>query len=183
MALLIAIGFGAFLRTMEALTLQRSQITAHKSVILLTPPATKTGKRTGETQSVIVDDTLLVSIINRLLCQLCPKNLLLLTSPHSFRTIFATLLRALQLDQFHFTPCSLRRGGATTRWMLLRNMDATIEKGRWSSVQTARINFKESIAVYNSLSIPAQQLAYFDQLGHAMLDLIFGKALPELRQF
>ena len=62
-ALLIAVGFGGFLRTMEALTLQRFQITAHNSFILLTLPATKTGKRTGETRSVIVDDPLLVSII------------------------------------------------------------------------------------------------------------------------
>ena len=77
-ALLIAIGFGGFLRTMEALTLQRFQITAHISFILLT---TKTGKRTGETQSVIVDDPLLVSIINRLLCLLCPKNFLWQRSP------------------------------------------------------------------------------------------------------
>ena len=35
-----------FLRTMEALTLQRFQITAHNSCVLLTLPATKTGKRT-----------------------------------------------------------------------------------------------------------------------------------------
>ena len=162
-ALLIAIGFGGILRTMEALTLQRFQITAHNSFSLLTLPATKTGKRTGETQSVVVDDPLLVSIINCLLCLLCPS-----VSHH-----FCFLFRALQLDQFHFTLCSLRRGGATTHCMLFRNMDATIEKGRWSCVQTARIYSKESIAVCNSLSIPAHQLAYFDQLGHAMLDFLY----------
>ena len=50
-AVLVAIGYGGFLRTMEALTLQRHQITAHISCILLTLPITKTGKRTGETQS------------------------------------------------------------------------------------------------------------------------------------
>ena len=66
--------------------------------------------------------------------------------------------------------------------MLFRNVDATIEKGRWSSVKTARINLKESIAVFNSLSVPAQQLAFFDQLGHAMLALLFGKAFPELQR-
>ena len=66
--------------------------------------------------------------------------------------------------------------------MLFRNMDATIEKGRWSSVKTARVYLKESIALYNSLSVPAQQLAYFDQLGHAMLALVFGKAFPEHHQ-
>ena len=43
--------------------------------------------------------------------------------------------------------------------MLFRNMDATIEKGRWSSVKTAHIDLKESIAANNSLSIPVQQLA------------------------
>ena len=52
-------------------------------------------------------------------------------------------------------------------------MYATIEKGRWSSVKTAHIYLEESIAVYNSLSIPEQRLAYFDQLGHAMLASLF----------
>ena len=33
-AVLIAIGYGGFLRTMEALTLQRSEITEHRSRVL-----------------------------------------------------------------------------------------------------------------------------------------------------
>ena len=60
--------------------------------------------------------------------------------------------------------------------MLYRNKDSTIEKGRWSSVKTARIYLKESIAVYNSLSQPVQQLAYFNQLLQAMLTCLFGSA-------
>ena len=160
-AVLIAIGYGGFLRTMEALTLQRHQITAHGTCILLTLHVTKTGKRTGEIQSVIIDDLMLVSIISRLLCLLCPSDLLLQRSSHSFRTFFAGLLQALELNSFHFTPYSLRRGGATAHGMLFRNMDSAIEKGRWSSVKTTRIYLKESIEVYNSLSIPVQQLAYF----------------------
>ena len=71
--------------TMEALTLQRSQITAYSSCVLLILPITKTGKRTGETQSVIIDDLLLVSIFNRLLCVLSPSDNLMQRSPHSFR--------------------------------------------------------------------------------------------------
>ena len=57
--------------TMEALTLQRHQITSHGTCILVTLPITKTGQRTGEIQSVILDDLILVSIITRLLCLLC----------------------------------------------------------------------------------------------------------------
>ena len=60
--------------------------------------------------------------------------------------------------------------------MLFRNVDSTIEKGRWSSVKTARIYLKESIAVYNSLSFPVQQLAYLNQLGQAMLTSLIGNA-------
>ena len=156
-AVLIAIGYGGFLRTMEALTLQRSQITAHSSCVLSTLPITKTGKRTGETQSVIIDDLLLVFIINRLWCMLSPSDYLLQRSPHSFRTIFTALVSALEIGSFHFSPYIFRRGGATAHWMLFRNMDATIETCRWSSVKTARIYLKESIA-------------YFDQLGQAMLN-------------
>ena len=86
-AVLIAIGYGGFLRTMEALTLQRHQTTAHGTCILVTLPTTKTGKRTGEIESVILDDLMLVSIITRLLCLLCPSDHLLQRSAHSFRTI------------------------------------------------------------------------------------------------
>ena len=115
-ALLMAVGCGVFLRTMEALTLQRHQITAHSSCILLTLPITKTSERTGEAQSVIVDVLLLISIT---------RDYLLQWSAHSFRTIFATLLNALGLTSFQFTPCNLRRGGATAQRVLHRNMEWT----------------------------------------------------------
>ena len=161
---------------MEAFTLQRHEITAHGTSILVSLPVTKTGKCTGEIQSVIIDDLMPVSIVTRLLCLLCPSDHLSTRSSHSFRTIFAGLLHALELNSFHFTPYSLRRGGSTAHWMLLRNMDSTIEKGRWSSVKTARIYKKESIAVYNSLFLPVQQLPYFNQLGQAMLTSLFGNA-------
>ena len=90
-AVLVAIGYGDFLMTMEALTLQRHQITAHGTCILVTLPITKTSKRTGEIQSVIYDDFMLVSIITRLLCLLCPSDHLLQRSSDSFRAIFAWL--------------------------------------------------------------------------------------------
>ena len=113
-AVLIAIGYGGFVRTMEALTLQRSQITAHSSCVLLTLPIPKTGERTGKTQSVSIDDLLLVFIIIRWLCMLSPSDYLLQRSSHSFRTIFTGLLGALELGSFHFSPYSLRRRGGAT---------------------------------------------------------------------
>jgi len=60
--------------------------------------------------------------------------------------------------------------------MVFRNMDSTIEKGRWSLVKTARIYLEESIAFYSSLSFPVQQLAYFNLLGQAMLTSLIGNA-------
>ena len=76
-ALLMAVAFGNFLRTVEALTLQRYQWTVHPSRVLITLPSTKTCKRTGETQSFIIDDGVLVSIINRLLYIIAPTKFLL----------------------------------------------------------------------------------------------------------
>ena len=162
-AVLIAVGYGGFLRTMEALTLQRHQITAHSSCILLTLPITKTGKRSDYRRPHAR------SIINRLLCFSNPGDHLPQRSAPSFRTVFAILLNALGLTPFHFTPYSFRRGGATAHRVLHRNVESTIEKGRRSSVKTPRIHLKESTAVYNSVSIPFQHLAYFNQLGQAML--------------
>ena len=44
---------------------------------------------------------MLISIINRLLCLLTLSEFLLHRSSHSFRTIFAALLDALELNTFH----------------------------------------------------------------------------------
>ena len=104
-AVLIAIGHGGFLRTMEALTLQRSQITARSSCVLLTLPIPKTGKRTGAPQSVIIDDLLLVSIINRLLCMLSPSDYLLQRSPHSQSVQFKKRWCDCPLDAFSKHGC------------------------------------------------------------------------------
>ena len=111
----------------------------------------KTDQRTDEIQSVIIDDLILVSIITRLLCLLCPIDHLLQRSSHPFRAIFANLLHALELNWIHFTPYKFWRGGVTVSRMLCRDMDSIIEKGRWPSLKIARINLKESIADYNSI--------------------------------
>ena len=55
---------------------------------------------------------------------LCPKNFLLQRSPHSFRAIFASLLRALQLDQFHFISVQCK-----DRWSN-NSLDAVSKHGR-----------------------------------------------------
>ena len=64
---LIAVAFGGLLRTVETLTLQRHHLTVHSTCALITLPSAKTGKRTGETQSVIVEDGILVLTIDRLM--------------------------------------------------------------------------------------------------------------------
>ena len=156
--ILIAIVYGGFLRTMEALTLQRSHKSQRTAHVFFKPFRSR--KQVNKLRvSLSMISCSFLSIINRLLCMLSPSDYFLLS--------------VLELGSFHFSPYSLRRGGATAHWMLCRNMDATIEKGRWSSVKTARIWLKESIAAHNSLSIPVQQLAYFDQLGQAMLNSLF----------
>ena len=129
-ALLMAVAFGGLLRSMEAMTLH--QLTEHASCTLITSPSTKSGKRTGVTQSAIIEDSVLVSIINHVLYIIAPDNSLLLLSVSYFRVIYCDLTEALGLSAFRFKPYSQRRGGATIHLMLLRNMDATIEKGRWS---------------------------------------------------
>ena len=93
-------------------------------------PITKTGKRAGETQSVIIDDLLLVSIINRLLCMLSRIDYMLQRSSHSFRIIFSSV-----------------------RWNLAHSISVRMRPLR----KVAGV----------------QQLAYFDELGQAMLNSLF----------
>ena len=44
-------------------------------------------------------------------------------------------------------------------------MDATVEKGRWSSAEAARIYTKENDAVHNSFTLSENLLSYFNQFG------------------
>ena len=66
--------------------------------------------------------------------------------PHVFYSLFKKGLAWLGLESFGFHPYSLRRGGATAYFRATRNMEATLDRGRWASARVARIYVNDGLA-------------------------------------
>ena len=69
-----------------------------------------------------------------------------MSKPHVFYRLFKQGLCWLGLEDYGFLPYSLRRGGATAYFRATRNMEATLDRGRWSSARVARIYVNDGLA-------------------------------------
>eukprot|EP00438_Fugacium_kawagutii_P035474 Skav216655 [mRNA] locus=scaffold1255:486642:491056:- [translate_table: standard] len=58
--------------------------------------------------------------------------------PHAFREAFQKGLLTLNFPRDSYHPYSLRRGGATWYYQTTLSLDATVTRGRWACVKTAR---------------------------------------------
>ena len=54
-----------------------------------------------------------------------------------------------------FKPYSVRRGGATAYFRATRNMEAALDRGRWSSARVARIYLNDGLAREVELQLSA----------------------------
>ena len=103
--------------------------------ISLVLPGTKTSQ--GNPQVLLVTDQRLVQM-GRALVSPSSKALLWPQGPHQFRLFFAQALNKLRFGTGSYTPCCLRRGGATWYFQSTLSLDATVSRGRWSCSKTAR---------------------------------------------
>ena len=60
----------------------------------------------------------------------------------------------MAVESFGFKPYSIRRGGATAYFRVTRNMEATLDRGRWSSARVARIYINDGLAKEVELPLP-----------------------------
>ena len=91
-------------------------------------------------------------------CVVCESSGLLLPDGAAhFRKVFHALCRAFDLD-FHVTPYSLRRGGATYAFLLHGSMEKCLLRGRWASSSSARIYLADAIATVRFLQLSPKQL-------------------------
>ena len=80
----------------------------------------------------------------------------LIPAPSSFRLWWKRAISELGMDPEVFRPYGLRRGGATEFFRRSGSIEATLFRGRWSSVRTARAYIVEgmSLLAQHSLSLP-----------------------------
>ena len=105
----LLVGFDCMLRTGELLQLRMSHISFVRDVAVLSLPVTKTSKRTGNQEMVVVESQLATAALRQIYSSKSTA-LLLPEGANHFRRVFRALCCTLQLN-FHVTPYSLRRGG------------------------------------------------------------------------
>ena len=69
--------------------------------------------------------------------------------------IWHAAVKSLKLEELHFVPYSLRRGGATTAYHNGETLDALVTKGRWQSVSTAQSYLDCGLQALFQLSLPS----------------------------
>ena len=147
LALLVLVGFEVYLRTGELLSLRAQDFifgpAADSFVIWL--GVTKGGERRGVKEQVVVRQPWLC-VFAKLVCQdLEPGDPIFPERPAAFRQIFAAMLAQLGLQDFHFRPYSLRRGGCTAAFRAGASYDAIAEVSRHANIRTLRIYITDAL--------------------------------------
>ena len=139
LALGILLGFHCLLRPGEICDLQWSDIrSVHGSRILMLKD-TKTSKRTGLEESVVIEDPLILNF----LASLPEAEGFLLPGISSarrgfFRQRFKAILDLLEID-IGLRPASIRGGGATFEWLSCGLLNKVKKRGRWQHEKTCEI--------------------------------------------
>ena len=163
-AFLILAGFDSFLTTRELLSLTWRDVKVDgddRGVISLAH--TKVGQRSAAYEASVINDPIVGRLFRLARLRRAPGTsddfYIYPGSESRFYSLFAEGLAALELQRFQFRPYSLRRGGATAFYRATRNMQATIERGRWSTLRVARIYINDGLAKETELQFSSSQLA------------------------
>ena len=154
-ALSLLIGFYCMLRTGDVMSLYSSHILcgARDTQALISLGLTKSGKRQGAAESVILGYEPAVKVLKQWKQVASPSTPLVVSSP-KWRALFNECLTALKLVDLQFRPYSLRRGGATFWFSKHHSLDRILIQGRWQTQKTARLYLNEGLAMLATMKIP-----------------------------
>ena len=111
---------------------------------------TKSGRRHAAFEASTINDPLCGRLfqlyLDRLPVDTHRENYIFLPKVYQFYKLFDAGIKWLGLEAFGFKPYSIRRGGATAYFRATRNMEATLDRGRWASVRVARIYVNDGLA-------------------------------------
>ena len=158
-AFLLAAGYDAFLRTGEMLSLTIADVSIDaddRGIIKLVH--TKTGQRHAAFEVATVNDPLVGQLFRQyrraLPAGTHEEHYIFAGSAKSFCQLFDDGLKWLSLQSYKFKPYSIRRGGATAFYRRTRQMEFTLERGRWSSYRVARIYINDGLAKEVEMQFP-----------------------------
>jgi hypothetical protein len=154
----ILTAFDALLRPGEIYVLQVRDVTFYANNAVLTLRDTKTGKRKGSGEMVVVESRLALKFLRRACQGRSLRAPLLTDGAPAFRQLFKNLVAHFQLRGL-FAIYSLRRGGATYGFLSHGSMERILLRGRWTSSSTARIYIQDTIATVSQLQLsPLQKM-------------------------
>ena len=175
-AFIIALSFHCYLRTGEALALQFRDLQISPSAGVVTIRAGKTGLRHNINEAVAIYDPIvrqLGELVFHLPHHHCGSAPVWPYSAAAFRKVFQSCVSHYGLEQLHFKPYSLRRGGATHDYLLKGILEPIILRGRWRSLSVARLYIEDGLAQYPSLQLPSATQNRLNRAARPWADLFY----------
>ena len=155
----LLVGFFAFLRTGEIITLRVSQcIFDANGHLILNLGQCKSGKRRGEEEYGIIDHPAVCTILRLFLKHRHPLQTVAGLDEHTWRRRFDKYLGDLGLSHLGLRPYSVRRGGATSALRKGMTLSQVCVRGRWANERTARIYIQEAVALLQNIALPQSVL-------------------------
>ena len=172
-ALVLLLGFDCFLRTGEMMSLIIDDLEFSENDLgVVRLSHTKSGQRHAAFEASTVNDPV-CGLAFRAFKRTLPssthgRNYLFRSKLHRFYSLFESGLKWLGADGFGFKPYSIRRGGATAFFRATRNMEATLDCGRWASARVARIYVNDGLARELELRFSPELAARLKHYGAAL---------------
>ena len=151
--------FDAMLRSGELYSLLVGDITFYRAKAVASLRSTKTGKRTGASEMVVVESQLAIYWLKVACSNRHANEPLLCGGAASFRKCFKLFIEFFEVKGL-VNVYSLRRGGATWDFLSHQSMERTLLRVRWSSNSSARVYVQDAVAMVNHLRLTEQQHAW-----------------------
>ena len=147
----LRVAFFGLLRELLSLRAKDIFIPGPKGPAVLSLGLTKGGARQGAAESVTLHERSILPALWKWKQSATPSQFLTV-KPHAWRALFAKANEALRLNDLHFRPYSLRRGGATFWFNQHGSFDRLLVQGRWAAARTARVYLNDGLAQLADMS-------------------------------
>ena len=155
LAFALLLGFVGLLRTGEILDLLAKNIRTYGNPLLVVSlPDSKGASRSGNAETVMVRDPLIVLFGKALLKNLNDDDFVLGGTWHDLNRGLQGLASKFGVRDPRLTPYCLRRGGATWHFTTFCSYDQTQSLGRWNQAKTARIYIDQATAEISNRMLP-----------------------------
>ena len=170
-AVAVYLSFHCFLRTGEMVKLQLSQFRGWGGELTLVLTNTKTTKRHGQTEFIVIDCPVAQALLTWARLRLGCGPFIGGGDAH-FRGIWRELIAGIGLDPTVYTPYCVRRGGATFDFLDTGSLDRSLFRGRWQQLRTARIYIRQGEELLARLQFTASQRQRFAELRKEFLAFV-----------